>query len=74
MKRQRTLAAFGFTKKVVHHGKEIEVNIPETTWLRSLYMLVLKHCYCYLVLFSLHYDYKVIMFVQIDNVYHKKNF
>ena len=33
-------------------------------------MLALKHCY--LVLFSLHYDY-VIMFVQIDSVYHTKS-
>ena len=31
MKRHRTLAAFAFTKKVVHRGKEIEVNVSETT-------------------------------------------
>ena len=49
-RKQKTLAVFGFKKKIMHRGREINVNIPNEVELVSHFKL--KCLYCPLTLTS----------------------
>ena len=43
-RKQKTLAAFGFTKKVMHRGEEIDVDIPNEVNLEDHFKLKCLYC------------------------------